>query len=161
MPAGNQRRGLLQMGPSLPNPLIVLLILPSRVFFFLKIFFFMWTIFKVFIESVTILLLFYVCLFVFCCKACRILAPQPRIELTTPALEGEALIAGLPGMSLLGSFLKSLLQWTTAMSAHLFSFSFRRSLIFSLETPISVHVVWVVIIIPPVLLVGPGQSEPQ
>ena len=33
---------------------------PSQILFFLKIFFLMWIIFKVFIEFITILLLFYV-----------------------------------------------------------------------------------------------------
>ena len=40
-------------------------------------------------------LLFYV----FGPKACGILAPQPGIELTPPALEGEVLTSGLPGKS--------------------------------------------------------------
>ena len=43
--------------------------------FFVLFFFFLWTIFKVFIEFVTILFLSYV--LVFCCEACKILAPQP------------------------------------------------------------------------------------
>ena len=47
----------------------------------------MWTIFKVFIEFVTLLLLFYI--FVFWPEACGILAPQAGIEPTLPALEGE------------------------------------------------------------------------
>ena len=33
-------------------------------------------------------------------EACRISAPQPAIEPTTPALEGEVLTTGLPGKSL-------------------------------------------------------------
>ena len=41
--------------------------------------------FKVFIEFVTTLLLFYI--LVFFCKAYRILATQPGIEPTTPAIE--------------------------------------------------------------------------
>ena len=62
-------------------------------------FFLMWTIFKTFIEFVTILLLFYgVCLFVcFGHEACGILAPQPRIEPAPLALEGEVLTTGLLG----------------------------------------------------------------
>ena len=54
----------------------------------LKIFFFflMWTIFKVFIEFVTILLLFYVV--VFWLPGMWILAPWPGIESTPPILEG-------------------------------------------------------------------------
>ena len=50
---------------------------------------------KVFIEFVTTLLLFYV-LFFFGHKACEILAPQPGIELSPPALEGEVPIDQLP-----------------------------------------------------------------
>ena len=49
----------------------------------------MWTIFKVFIEFVTVLLLFYVLLFG--CQACGILALQPGIKPASPAMEGEAL----------------------------------------------------------------------
>ena len=64
----------------------------------------MWTIFKVLIESVTILLLFYV-FRVFAHKACGILAPRPEIEPTPPALEGEVLTTGPPGKSLLVYFL--------------------------------------------------------
>ena len=64
----------------------------------------MWTIFKVFIEFVTILLLFYVsvfCLFVclFSREACGILPPQPGIEPEPPALEGKVLTTGLSGNS--------------------------------------------------------------
>ena len=33
-------------------------------------------------------------------EACRILAPEPGIEPTTPVLEGEALSTGPPGKSL-------------------------------------------------------------
>ena len=58
----------------------------------------MWTIFKVFIEFVTILLLFYVFWF-FGREACGILAPRPGIEATPLALEGEVLTTGLPGKS--------------------------------------------------------------
>ena len=57
----------------------------------------MWTIFKVFIEFVTILLLFYVLFFGH--EACGILAPQPGIKPTAPALEGDVLTTGLPGKS--------------------------------------------------------------
>ena len=59
----------------------------------------MWTIFKVFIEFVTILLLCYVFGF-FWPEACGILAPRPGIEPAPPALEGEVLTTGLPGKSL-------------------------------------------------------------
>ena len=41
----------------------------------------MWAILKVFIDFVTILLLFY--------KACGILAPQPEIKPALPVLEGS------------------------------------------------------------------------
>ena len=58
----------------------------------------MWTIFKVFIEAITILFLFYV--LVFGLEACGILAPQPGIEPTPPALEGKVLTTGPPGKSL-------------------------------------------------------------
>ena len=54
----------------------------------------MWTIFKVFIEFVTILLLSYVLLFAQ--EACGILVPQPGIEPTPPALEGEVISTGPP-----------------------------------------------------------------
>ena len=53
----------------------------------------MWIIFKVFTGFVTILLLFR---FGFDHK---ILALQPRIEQTPPALEGKVLTTGLPGNS--------------------------------------------------------------
>ena len=65
----------------------------KRFFFFL-----MWTIFKVFIECVAILLL----LFMFCFfgrKACGIFASQPGSKPALPALEGEVLIVGPPGKS--------------------------------------------------------------
>ena len=51
--------------------------------------FLMWTIFKVFMEFVTILFLSYVLGFGH--EACRILAPQPGIKPVAPALEGEVL----------------------------------------------------------------------
>ena len=67
----------------------------------------MWTIFKGFIEFVTILLLFYV--LVFQPQACGMLAPWPGIEPRRPALEGKALTTGPPGKSPdLISFLKDL-----------------------------------------------------
>ena len=58
----------------------------------------MWIILKVLIEFVTILLLFYG--LDFCFEACRILAPQPGIESTPPALEGEVLTTGPKGKPL-------------------------------------------------------------
>ena len=57
--------------------------------------FLMWTISKVFIEFVTILLLFYVLTF-FGCKASGILAPRSGIKPTPPALEGENLMTRPP-----------------------------------------------------------------
>ena len=54
-------------------------------FFF---FFLMWTIFKVFIDSVTILLLFHILLFVH--KGCGILAPFPGIKPAPLALGGDS-----------------------------------------------------------------------
>ena len=59
----------------------------------------MWIILKAFIEVVTILLQFYVFGF-FGCKARGILAPP-----TSPALEGNFLITGLPGKFLFVDFL--------------------------------------------------------
>ena len=59
----------------------------------------MWTIFfKVFIEFVTTLLLFYVLFFGF--EAWGILGPPPGTEPTPPALEGEALTTRLQEESL-------------------------------------------------------------
>ena len=62
-----------------------------------------WTILKVFIEFVTMLLLFYV--LVFWRQACGILAPQPGIKPAPPALEGEVLTTGPPGKSPIPVFL--------------------------------------------------------
>ena len=72
--------------------------------FVLKTFFFlMWTILKVFIKFVTVLLLFYA--LVFGCQECEILVPWPGIELKPSALEGK----------------ESLKHWTTReVPAHLF-----------------------------------------
>ena len=71
-----------------------------RVFFFFSFLdvFLMWTIFKVFIEFVSILLLFHI--FIFGCKACGILAPGQGIEPISPTLEGGFLTTGPPGKSL-------------------------------------------------------------
>ena len=55
----------------------------------------MWTNFKVFLAFVTILLLFHV--LIFWPQAYGILSPQPGIEPTTHALEGEVLTPGPPG----------------------------------------------------------------
>jgi hypothetical protein len=57
----------------------------------------MWTIFKVFIEFVTILLLFYI--LVFWKEACGILAPRSGILPALSALEGKVPTAGPPGKS--------------------------------------------------------------
>ena len=57
----------------------------------------MWTIFKDFIEFITILLLFYV--LDFWHESCPTLAPQ-QIEPAPPAMEDEVLTTGLPGKSL-------------------------------------------------------------
>ena len=66
----------------------------------------MWTIFKVFIEFVTILFLFLWFGFLGH-EACEILAPRPGIEPAPPALEGEVLITtGPPGKSPRSVFLK-------------------------------------------------------
>ena len=66
----------------------------KRVLFFVL----MWTIFKVFIECVTVLLLLFMLCF-FGHKACGILAPQPGSKPALPALEGEVLTTGPPGKS--------------------------------------------------------------
>ena len=70
--------------------------------FFLKIFFLIWTVFKVFVECVTILLLFYFFFFFFLAsglKAYRIFTPQPGIKPACPALESAGLTTGPPGKS--------------------------------------------------------------
>ena len=58
----------------------------------------MWTIFKVFIEFVTKLFLFYVLPFL-AARHVEILASQQGIELTALALEGKVLTTGRPGKS--------------------------------------------------------------
>ena len=60
----------------------------------------MWTIFNVSTEFVMTLLLFYFFFWFFDHKVCRILVPQPGIELALPALEGEILTSGPLGKSL-------------------------------------------------------------
>ena len=57
--------------------------------------------FKVFLEFVTVLLLFYVVIFWGDVRCVGVLAPRPRIEPATPALEGEVLTTGPPGKFLL------------------------------------------------------------
>ena len=85
------------------------------ILFFLRFFFLMWTIFKVFIEFVTILLPFYVLVYWFMVMVigimlwfiglfiwfmlCGILAPRPGVESAPSALEGEVLTTGPPGKS--------------------------------------------------------------
>ena len=64
--------------------------------------------FEVFIECVTILLLFYVS--IFDCRACGILGPCPGIEPTPPALEDEVLTTRMPGKSLFIFFIYSSLH---------------------------------------------------
>ena len=61
-------------------------------------YFLMWTSFKVYVEFVTIMLLFYVSVF-FGHEARGISAPLPGVEPAPPALEGEVLTTGLPGKS--------------------------------------------------------------
>ena len=58
----------------------------------------MWTIFKVFIEFITILLLLFM-LWFFSQEPCGILAPLPGIKPTPPALEGKALTTRPPRKS--------------------------------------------------------------
>ena len=57
----------------------------------------MWTIFKVFIQFVTVWLLFQAVGFFFGHEACGIFASWPGIEPTSPELEGKILTTGLPG----------------------------------------------------------------
>ena len=63
----------------------------------------MWTIFKVFIDFVTLLLLLFM-LWFFDCKLCGILAPQPGVEPARPVLECEVSATGQPRKSLFFSF---------------------------------------------------------
>ena len=64
----------------------------AKIFAVILFFFLMWTIFKVFIQFVTILFLF--CVWFFGHEACGLLASQTGIEPTSPALEGEVLTTG-------------------------------------------------------------------
>ena len=75
-------------------------------FCFKDFFFLMWTILKVFIKFVTVLLLFYA--LVFGCQECEILVPWPGIELKPSSLEGKVSSIGPPGKSLLTYFWTSL-----------------------------------------------------
>ena len=69
--------------------------------FIFCLFVLMWTIFKVFVELATILLLlfFFKWFASLAVRHVEILAPGPGIELVLPAMEGEALTTGLPGKS--------------------------------------------------------------
>ena len=67
-------------------------------FILLYFIFLMWTILKVFIEFVTILLRYYV--LVFWPRGMWDLSPRLGIEPAPPALEGEVLTTGPPGKSL-------------------------------------------------------------
>ena len=70
----------------------------------------MWIICKVFIEFVTILLLFYV--LGFWPQACGILASWPGIEPVPPTLEGKVLTTGPPGEVPIHSFyLEIIFNW--------------------------------------------------
>ena len=98
---------------------------------FLKLFFFlMWTIFKVLIEFVTILLLFYI--LVLGHKVCGIFAPWAGIKPTPLALEGKVMTTGLPGKSYVvwlldscllshsfhGSWVQVWLRWVLSSGRH-------------------------------------------
>jgi len=76
----------------------------KRLFIFFEDF--LMPIFKVFIEFVKILLLFYVFLFLFGCEACGIITSWPGIRPAPLALEGKVLTTGPPGKSWDYSFIK-------------------------------------------------------
>ena len=98
---------------------VSLLLMPASTFFLLSFsftllfylslsfffFFWMWTIFKVLIEFVTILFLFYIWFFGH--EACGLLVPWPGIKPAHPALEGEILTTGLQGHPSTSLFLSS------------------------------------------------------
>ena len=69
----------------------------------------MWTIFKVFIKFVTLLLLFYALLFGH--EACGSLPSQPGLEPAPPALEGEVLTTELSGKSHTFSSIETVLNY--------------------------------------------------
>ena len=77
----------------------------------------MWTLFKVFIEFVTVLLLFYVLLF--SPRGMWHLSSLIGIEPPPPALEGKVLTRGPPGKSLNIDSLKWLVRFNS--SIHLIS----------------------------------------
>ena len=72
----------------------------------------MWTIFKVFIEFVTILLLFFLCFVFLVWRHVGSFLPDQGLNPHLPALEGEVLTTGPPGKSLLGflRYLSRMLQ---------------------------------------------------
>ena len=67
----------------------------------------MWTIFKVFIEFVTILLLFYVFFGFLATRHMGSYLPDQGSNPNPPTLEGEVLTTGPPGKSLYYIFLKN------------------------------------------------------
>ena len=71
-----------------------------EVFFF----FFWWAVLKVFVEFVTISLLFYILFFFFGPGACGILVPLPGIKPALSTLEHEILTTGPPGKHLWWTF---------------------------------------------------------
>ena len=75
----------------------------SSLFFLKKIFFLLWTIFKVFIEFITTLLLFS-CFVFFGHEAYGVLAPWLGIEPTPASLDGKVFTTRPPGKSLLPLF---------------------------------------------------------
>ena len=72
-------------------------IAPNVEFFFKDFFFLMWTIFKVFIEFATMLLLFYI--LVLWLRGMWDLSSPTRDRTRTPAMEGEVLSTGPPRRS--------------------------------------------------------------
>ena len=86
---------LTNVGEITETPRVRFLIHRIRIFFF-KIFSCAPPPFKVFIEFVKILLLFYFFIFL---AACEILAPVPGIEPALPAFEDKVITPGPPGKS--------------------------------------------------------------
>ena len=75
----------------------------------------MWAVFKVSVEFVTVLLLFWF----FGQKTSGILAPRPGMGPTCPALEGEVLTPGPPGSPTVGFFVLFCFVLTRSSLAHL------------------------------------------
>ena len=78
----------------------------TRIYFSFTIFFnifLMWTIFKVFVELVKIVPLFYVlfCFVLLGCEACKIRVSSPETEPVPTAVEDKVLNIGLPEKSFL------------------------------------------------------------